>query len=336
VTHDAHDTNTRFPDHAPAVRPGRMAGLIVLLIFVLVSLAYLAIVLAYRNARSTASQMEVIEAIPIAPTISRKSPPPDLCRAAQSQVRCRRIMDFCLNEQDQLLVCDGPGKRIRIINPDDTLVADWPLDFTPEAIDHVEGLTVVACPKRIVTLDDTGTATHSTTVPGVHATGLAVSGDDVFVITRDEGQYRYTVYRTNRKLETPTPIITGLRGCCGQCDIAAWDGEVFVAANTLFKVVRYDRDGKELASFGKKRGGDDSFSGGCCEPKNVFFDADGTLYTAQSNGRVKKFTRDGQFLGDVGSATGLGGCVHVPIAVTRDKSRAYILDTGHNLIQIVQ
>jgi len=252
--------------------------------------------------------------------------------------RCKHLTNFCLDRKDNLLACDAAYSVIRIISPKDERLGIWRLGFAPQAIEcRDDGSIVVAGTGHLALLSSTGRVLKQARLPGKAKTATAVawSGKDIFVcVQRGLG---YAIYRLNEELREPTLIIRGLRGCCGQMDFTAKDGILYVAANTRFKVVKYDRDGKKLGSFGQRAAGDKEGFDGCCEPKNVCFDSQGYLYTAESDSRVvRKWTADGTHLGKVGSAEGVRGCVRVTIAVTRDCSKAYMLDTGRNIIRLIR
>ena len=167
--------------------------------------------------------------------------------------------------------------------------------------------------------------------------GIAVSKNDVFVACPMAKTYGFAVWRVDRDFANAKGIIEGLAGCCGQMDIQAKDGEVWVAHNSRHKVERHDRDGKMLLSFGKTdRQTADGF-GGCCEPKNLRFGPKGELYASESGPPVaiKRFSPEGKFLGVVGLPTFESGCVRVTIEVSPDGGKVYILDTGGNAIHVL-
>jgi sugar lactone lactonase YvrE len=167
--------------------------------------------------------------------------------------------------------------------------------------------------------------------------GIAVSKDDVFVTCSMAKTYGYAVWRLDRELANPKKIIEGLRGCCGQMDVQARDGEVWIPHNCQHRVERFDREGKKLLSFGKSdRKKADGF-GGCCEPKNLRFGADGTLYTCESGPPVvvKHFTTEGKFLGVVAVPVFNSGCVRVTVEVSRDGSTVYVMSPSENTIYVM-
>jgi DNA-binding beta-propeller fold protein YncE len=290
------------------------------------------------QSQSTTSRKPAKNPIVSPPAGSPVSPTPsgttiDIC--ANADTRCQRLTNYCLDTNDNILACDGRKNMIRLISPEDKLLADWNLDFSPQAIEcSSDGNAIVAGPGQIAVLDQKGNTIRTAKIPGKSASGVGVSGDDIFVAVREE--MRYNVYRLNSQLSEPKQIISGLRGCCSQMDITAQNGVVYVAANCLFKVIKYDREGKEITRFGEKGRVGDQYFKGCCEPKNVFVDDQGNIYTSESGSRsVKKFSGEGKFLGLVGRLAGHSGCVRMSVAVSRDGSRVYILDTTKNRISVM-
>ncbi len=166
--------------------------------------------------------------------------------------------------------------------------------------------------------------------------GIAVSGDDVFVATAVAKGYGYAVWRMSRDFAEPRQIVNGLSGCCGQIDIQAKGAELFVAENSRHRVVRFDRDGKQLAAWGKRdREGAGAGFGGCCNPMNLCFTADGGVVTAESEGRVKCFRGDGTFDRVLADAKVGGGCKNVAVAISPDGKQVYFYDQQGSQIIIL-
>jgi sugar lactone lactonase YvrE len=167
---------------------------------------------------------------------------------------------------------------------------------------------------------------------------IAVSDKDVFIACPMSKGYGYAVWRTDRDFQNPQQVISGLSGCCGQMDIQAAKDQVFVAENSRHRVVRYDRDGKKLGSFGKtdREGVGEGFSG-CCNPMNLCFAADGALLAAESNGVVKRFTPEGEFEGLIGTAQVQEGCKNSAIGISSDGERVYYIDIqGSNILVLAR
>ena len=81
-------------------------------------------------------------------------------------------------------------------------------------------------------------------------TGLAATGDDVFMAVGAPNNFSYRVYRLDQTLQNPKLVVEKLRGCCGQMDIQAHDGKLWIPHNARHCVESRDRDGKELSKFG--------------------------------------------------------------------------------------
>jgi hypothetical protein len=157
---------------------------------------------------------------------------------------------------------------------------------------------------------------------------IGVTDKDVFIASGVVKGYGYAIWRTNHEFEGAQQIVTGLSGCCGQMDIRCCDDAVFVAENSRKRVLQFDRDGKKLGQFGEgsRDGVAGASFGGCCNPMNICFGSGGEVYTAESEGFIKRFTKEGSFLGVVGQAKVSGGCKNVAIGISPDGERAYFFD----------
>ncbi|MCU0707421.1 MAG: hypothetical protein MUF23_03930 [Pirellula sp.] len=168
------------------------------------------------------------------------------------------------------------------------------------------------------------------------ATGLAVSKQDVFVSLPKATGYGYSIHRLDHDLENATVVLENVGGCCGQLDIQS-DGEnLLIAENTSFKVSIYNRDGKRQDSWGQ-RGRDkvDGF-GSCCNPMNVRCCENGEILTAESSiGDIKRFSKDGKFLGLIGRASVGGGCKHVAIGWDSDRDWHYMMNQDKSSVAVL-
>jgi len=263
--------------------------------------------------------------------------------------------------------------RIERFSPDGKLLKTWPLPSTPEAICVApDGAIFVGGAGRILQLDPKGKVLASVASPAVAktvdldkaamesdmgeklsdkdlasykediqrrrlvVTGIAVSGDDLFVACPSVSDFSYSVYRLGRDLKNATLIVKGLQGCCGQMDIQARDGKLWIAHNGRHRVESYDREGKALTGFGKSDRKAAAGFGGCCEPKNLRLGAGGNLYAAESGPPVaiKRFSPEGKFGGVVALPSFKSGCVRATVEVSADGKRFYIMDTEGNSIHV--
>jgi hypothetical protein len=166
---------------------------------------------------------------------------------------------------------------------------------------------------------------------------LAASDKDVFVASGVLKGYGYAIWRITHDFAEPKQIVTGLSGCCGQMDIHCCGEDVYAAENSRKSVLRFDREGKKIASFGKgeRNGGSGAGFGGCCNPMNLCFTSSGNVLTAESEGYIKEFSKDGTFKGILGQAKVSGGCKNVALALSPDGNRAYFFDLQGSRIVIL-
>ena len=168
-------------------------------------------------------------------------------------------------------------------------------------------------------------------------TGLAVTEQDVFMAVGAPNDFSYRVYRFDHALENPKLVVEKLRGCCGQMDIQAHDGKLWIAHNARHHVESRDRDGKELSKFGKAGKVKATDFGGCCEPKNMRVLPNGDILAAESEPdhvhqavlRERQVPRGG-----CGVEGEKGDCVRVTVEVSPDGSRFYLLDTKRDAIRV--
>jgi hypothetical protein len=167
--------------------------------------------------------------------------------------------------------------------------------------------------------------------------GIAVNGKDVFIACGETGGYGYSIWRFNRDLGEPKQILKGLGGCCGQMDVQCCGSEIVIAENTKHQFAKYDRDGKKIASFGKRGvDTDPSCFGGCCNPMNTrAHEASGDIYTAESEGVVKRFSGTGAFINVAGTVSISGGCKNVAIGVSGDGEKIVFCDQPGSKILIL-
>lgn len=257
-------------------------------------------------------------------------------------LRFQQLQTFCMDPKGRLLVADSAARLIRVLDGEGKLLATWKPGITPQAV-HVadDGKAYAGGNGTIARLDKDGRAAKTVGVGASMVYGrrpqvasICSTKKDVFVSIR--GKTGYEVHRLTRDLSDARRIITGLRGCCGQMDIKATDGVLYVAENGRHRVSRYDRNGKMLSSWGRRDRKSLEGFGSCCNPMNIFFGADGMLYTSEASVcRVKRYTPEGRFLGLVGKTGASGGCVHMAVAASKDGSRVYVADTSAKIIRVL-
>lgn len=264
---------------------------------------------------------------------------------------------------------------IRVLSPAGKPVATWPMEQKLQAICVAkDGTIFTAGSGKILRLDQSGKVTASAVSPVANEpvvigedvvemlkemkkdtpeerksmkdmlerrradfTGIAVTDQDVFVSVPTPNDFTFRVYRFDRDLKGSKLIVEKLRGCCGQMDIQAHDGNLWVPHNSRHRVECHDRDGKEIAQFGTAGRVKPQQFGGCCEPKNLRFTSNGEIIVAESGPPtcIKRFTKDGKFLGVLGMVPEASGeCVRVTVDVNADETRFYMLDTTKDAIRV--
>jgi hypothetical protein len=166
--------------------------------------------------------------------------------------------------------------------------------------------------------------------------GIAATEKDVYIACGELKGYGYAIWRMDADLANPVRVLGPVSGCCGQMDIQARGDHFFLAENTKKRVARYDRDGTFVSAFGESGRESKGLSfGGCCNPMNCRLLANGDIYTAESEGIVKRFSSGGEFLGLVGYAKLTGGCKNVAVAASPDAQRIYFCDLPGSRIIIL-
>jgi len=163
-----------------------------------------------------------------------------------------------------------------------------------------------------------------------------VTDHDLFLACAATKGYGYVVWRTDHNFGCPKKIVENLAGCCGQMDIQASGGDLWVAHNSRHKVEHYSRDGKKLSSFGKTdRTNADGF-GGCCEPKNLRFGPAEVVFCCESGPPtcVKRYSKAGKFLGVAVVAPWNSGCVRVTTEYEAGKDRFFVLNSDEHSIHV--
>lgn len=177
---------------------------------------------------------------------------------------------------------------------------------------------------------------------------IAVSEKDVFIVCGESEGYGFAVWRMNHDFSEPKQVRSNVIGCCGQMDVQCCGSDIYLAENTRHQFAKYDRDGKELGSWGKTgmmplnqpptrtggANGTDPGFGGCCNPMNLRCSANGDVYTAESEGIIKRFSPKGDFLGIVGQTNLTGGCKCVAVSVAPEGDRLYLCDVPHSQIVV--
>ena len=220
----------------------------------------------------------------------------------------KRISGLRLDKQGRLLAGDEEAEEIKVLDAQGQELAVLKPQLPPEVFDVVPDGTIYCGGRgRLAQLDAAGHVLKTADVPEnadsvvidnrrgskptqLRLSGIAVSEKDVFVAYGNGwGQLSQSkLFRFDRDLGQPKLIVAGLRACCQRCDVATAGGLVYVAENKLHRVVCYDREGAVQNKWGEGGRTELEHFGSCCNPMNVWLDAAGVVYTAESGlGRVK-------------------------------------------------
>jgi hypothetical protein len=263
---------------------------------------------------------------------------------------------------------------VRIYSPKGELLQTLPLEIKPGAICvSKDGSVFVAGDGRVLKLDSAGKVLASAASPVASepvaiskemeemlkqsgqsspeeltrmkatlekrrgdVTGLAATEQDVFMVVPAPNDFTFRVYRFDHALQNPKLVVEKLRGCCGQMDIQAHDGQLWIPHNARHSIESRDRDGNQLSKFGKSGRVKANDFGGCCEPKNLRVLSNGDILAAESGPPtcIKRFSASGKFIEVVALSKAKGDCVRVTVEVSPDGSRYYLLDTERDAIRV--
>ncbi len=150
------------------------------------------------------------------------------------ETKSSNLATFAVDTRGNLLLCDAGAPAIKVITPADKLVDVWKLPHVPRSITvHTDGTIFVGSKGKITKLDKTGKVLKTMEIDPTQEAGmvtsLATDGKDLFAAVRIK--FRFHVYRLGLDLENPTGIAEGFRGCCGEMDLTAAAGKVFIAEN---------------------------------------------------------------------------------------------------------
>lgn len=164
---------------------------------------------------------------------------------------------------------------------------------------------------------------------------VSANEKELFLVCGEVEGYGFSVWRMGLDLKDAKKVKSSLSGCCGQMDVQCCGEDIVVAENTRHRFARYDRDGKELATGGKRgKETEPGCFGGCCNPMNVkALGAD--ILTAESEGIIKRFGPTGEFKSIVGGVSITGGCKNVALGASPDGSRIYFCDQPGSQVMIL-
>lgn len=250
------------------------------------------------------------------------------------------LSTLAMNGEGKLLVCDQDARLIRVVSPEGKVLDTWKPNLSPQAICiGTGGVVYVAGSGKVARLDKAGKVLDqhsfgSGFLRSVDTPGIAATDKEVFVAVR--ARTGFELHRLDQDLGNPKRILEGVRGCCGQLDVATDGKDLYLAENTRHEVVRYSREGKVLGRWGKsERKGVEGF-GGCCNPMSLRCVPGGEIYTIETRpDRIKRYTTSGKFLGLVAEFDIGKSCIPVAIGVTQDGNRVFVADSQTKVIRVL-
>lgn len=282
------------------------------------------------------------------PAIPRPTHVHNVTLGTTPETRFFKLVSFCIGTDGNLYGCDN--KAIKVISPDGKLVKRWRTPFypghiacAPDGVLYVGGWEVVNRKKQavLVRLDKDGKVAKD--ARGFrYISAIAATDRHVYVAFAKGWKKlgRGEVVRYDRDLGNPKLLAKNMRGCCSRLDIAAADGQLYIAENGRKRVHRLDAEGKVLATWGKTiRDGWEGFAT-CCNPMNIAVGPNGEVYTAEAGlGRIKRFSPDGKLVGFVGDASTKRykgkACSSIPVAVSKDGRLVFVQDVIASTIKVL-
>lgn len=313
----------------------------------------LAIVIAFSlSAACCAAQTDPNEPVPVSHVEIESI-------GSTPETQFEKLVSFCMDKSGNLLACDADANMVRKISGDGETLAEWKLDFAPYAINAPSSNSIyVAGEGVVVKLDKKGRVvkkilSDEENFPNGIPSGISATGKDVFLAigTGWSLRSRSLIVRFDKNLNKPEVIMDDLRGCCRRLDLIArkpklfGKSRLFIAENSRYRIVCCDRKGEVLSTWGSKDRTNIEGFGSCCNPMNICFGPKGEIYTAESGlARIKRYSRDGKFLGLVGyvgterfnrAGRTAASCSNITVAVSKKASRIYVLDFKENFIRVM-
>lgn len=275
------------------------------------------------------------------------------CIGVSKELRFKSLSWITVAGDGNLVACDRGADKVFVISPAGETKKTIDVPVSPAVVCMTGGNSIcVAGTGKILVIGPDGTIAKTATAKeaGLPAdagpTGIAASGDDLFIAyCQIPGkQVSGAVYRLGSDLTGGRQIASGYRGCCGNLAIGAHDGKVYIAENAGHRVVVLDREGKVLKRWGKRSRTEVEGFASCCNPMALCIDRNGTVYTSESGpNRIKRYSTDGTFLGLVGvlgkpigkAKKMAASCSNTAVAVSADGSRVYVIDEDNDLVRVL-
>ncbi len=158
---------------------------------------------------------------------------------------------------------------------------------------------------------------------GVNPTGICTDGLNIFVTYFGEGSLK--------KFDLSGNLVTEWNGFDSPRDVAIDEDNVYVTEWADHQVVKLDKNGTRVDSFGVY-GTQDTF---LKYPCGIVIDDNFIYVTEFGNNRVHKFSKDGEHIAVWGEEGSEDGQFMRPTGITQDNTdRLYVTDTQNSRVQV--
>jgi sugar lactone lactonase YvrE len=287
--------------------------------------------------------------------------------------RIGELAALCVTGDDKVLAGDGKAEHVKVFDVKGKLLEKWALPMAPTALcASGDGSFYVGGVGKMVRLGSSGKLLKTVDVPGKltggpaggisgpplgripagvlasgAARGMAVMGGEVFVSfgAGSGARGKDAIVRFDSDLNSPKQIAQNLIAYCQRLGLAAADNALYLADNMRYRVLKMDRDGKVLGTWGVQNRGNIEAFGGANNPMGLCLGPGGVLYTAEAGlGRIKTYTVDGKFLALIGevatprfeqSGTLAAANSAMALGVSSDGTRVFVQDVKANCIRVL-
>jgi hypothetical protein len=319
-----------------------------------------------------------------APAAAQGTPPPKPAATAATHAEVETIggsgdgkigelTALCVTGDDKVLAADGKAEQVKVFDVKGKLLDKWALPMAPTALCAAgDGSFYVGGVGKVVHLGSSGKLVKTVDVPGQltggptggisgppagrvvagilpsgAARGMTVMGGELFVSFGAGSGVRGkdAIVRFDSDLGSPKQIAQNFIAYGQRLDLAAGDGVLYLADNMRFRVMKMDREGKVLGTWGMQNRGNVEAFGGANNPTGICLAPGGVLYTAEAGlGRIKTYSVDGKFLALIGevatprfeqSGPLAASYSAMAVGVSSDGTRVFVQDSKANCIRVL-
>lgn len=226
---------------------------------------------------------------------------------------------IAIDKNKTVYIADRGDKKVKKFTAGGEFITEWKTLYIPRAIAVDESGNVYVAEMSSITqgliekFNSEGKLIKKWTYPGEFVGGVAVSKNFLYLGNNSR--------RSIDKFTLEGELVKSFGKfavCCGYLDVAVDSEEnIYVAELGAHRVVKYDRNGNLIKTWGKPGTTDGTFCG-CCNPINIAVGPDGVFTSEKSLPRIQKFTKEGEFVTSFGQGAFSSGCSWLDIAVSHD------------------